>query len=545
MSTRVNAATPTAAAVPAPKPATPDARIDPRLLSGTGPTDAIVFYKPADDPSVRGAMSKLDAVEAMPLGAARKQAAYEAIKQVGTTTLEAAKPQLDALQQAGKINGVDALWSMNAVRVRGASIDALKALAGPNVLGIVPDEKISAPTLAFEDAVHGATMVPMGKWQSHPKAEPGNAAVTGDDVWMDWGVEKMNAPAAWQQGITGAGIVIGSLDTGVITDHPGLARNYRGTRPDGTQDHNHNLANFVEKGATQPIDDVGHGTHTLGSAAGYSPNHLIGVAPDAQYIVARGLGNAGGNLFGMMAAMEWFMAPTDQQGNNPRPDLAPDIVTNSWGGGPVANPFMWQALRNWRRAGIVPVFAAGNNRQAKPGEVASPGLHKETITVGATEKDDSRAFFSMYGPSDYSADFKPEVTAPGTWIYSAYPDGTFRDTFVVDGKEYPASGTSMATPHVAGAMALYMQANPKAKYDDVLDALKASGTLVTNPNHEQGYGRVQVDKLITEDAIAKDAKRTDPARVAELMDQVSRAKVFKADDLKREPQSQGSAQSAR
>src|SRR5690606_5286657 len=141
----------------------------------------------------------------------------------------------------------------------------------------------------------------------------------------------------------------------------------------------------------RPIDLNGHGTHTSGSAVGWSPQHLTGVAPDAKLIVGRGLGEKGGTMFDLVAAMEWFMAPTKVDGTDPRPDLAPDIVTNSWGGGPVGNPFLWMALRNWRRAGIIPVFAAGNNRVAKPEEVAVPGMYPETITVGAQDLDDGRA----------------------------------------------------------------------------------------------------------------------------------------------------------
>jgi subtilisin family serine protease len=84
----------------------------------------------------------------------------------------------------------------------------------------------------------------------------------------------------------------------------------------------------------------------------------------------------------------------------------------------------------------------------------------------------------------------------------------------------------MATPHVAGAMALFLQANPGATFDQVMAALKSSGNLATNPNDEQGWGIVQVDKLITPEAISKDAVRTDQARVDELLAQVARAKVF-------------------
>jgi bacillopeptidase F len=521
-------------------PAATKPMIDPSLMAAAKqkPVDAIVFFNPVNDPSTRDAVGKLQQAEAMPFGPQRKVTAYEGLKEIGTRTLEANMPTLETLKRSGKVEGIDPLWSFNAVRLRGASADALSALQIPSVMGITPDEKVAVPAVApLVDAVEGASltsMVPLGKWERH--RDKAGVHTDPNAVFMDWGVKKMDAPAAWKQGITGAGITIASLDTGVITDHPGLHRNYRGTKPDGTQDHNYNLWNVVEKGATQPVDDVAHGTHTIGSAVGYHPNHLVGVAPDAKYIGVRALGNAGGSLFGLMNAMEWMLAPTDLSGKNPRPDMAPDIITNSWGGGAVSNPFLWKSLRNWRAAGLVPVFAAGNNRKAQPGEVASPGLYSETITVGATEKDDSRAFFSMYGPSKYSKDYKPEVMAPGTWTYSAYPDGTFRDTFVVDGKEYPASGTSMATPHVAGAMALYMQANPDATFEEIREALKAAGTLADAPEHERGYGRVQVDKLITPDSIDKKAKLTDKERVEELMGQVAKAQVFgegKTDDKKK------------
>ncbi len=503
--------------------------LQPSLLAeatSKGKADAIVFFNQVEKPGLASAMSTLEAAESMPLGAPRKEAVYTALTALGTATIDAHKPLLDKLQQSGQISGVDNLITFNAVRVRNASVEALRSLAKDGAWQVIADSKVAVPMIpaSAEDSVHGASMIPLGKAQAG--AVPGDPVEDPKAIYMDWGVKKMQAPAAWQQGITGAGIVVASLDTGVITDHSGLKTNYRGTRADGTQDHNYNLLNVVEKNSQYPIDDVGHGTHTLGNVVGNDAHHLTGVAPDAKFIVARGLGEAGGNLFALMGAMEWMLAPTDLAGKNPRPDLAPDIVTNSWGGPPVSQTFLWQALRNWRRAGIIPVFAAGNNRKAVPGEVAVPGMYKEAITVGATEPDDSRAFFSMYGPSEFSRDKKPEVAAPGTWSYSTYPDGTFRDTFIIDGKRYPASGTSMATPHVAGAVALYMQAHPNATYDQVLGALKAAGTLAGKPNEEIGYGRVQVEKLIAPGSIAKDAKLTDAGRVKQLMEQVAQSTVF-------------------
>jgi subtilisin family serine protease len=139
--------------------------------------------------------------------------------------------------------------------------------------------------------------------------------------------------------------------------------------------------------------------------------------------------------------------------------------------------------------------------------------------------------------------------APGHWTYSALPDGTVRDTFPVqmpDGtiREAPASGTSMATPHVAGAMALYLQANPGATFDQVMQALKRSGNLFTKPNEEQGYGIVQVDKLITPETIAAGAVRTDQKRVDELMAQFAKGQVFKEGERKPGPPTKPTAEPA-
>ena len=535
--------------------------IDPALMAAAakGPVDAVVFFQAPKSDATESAASKFAAIEAMPLGAARKTAAYEALHDIGTATISANHDLVQGLVDKGLASGIDELWSLGAVRVRGASLETLKQLVGPGVQAIMQDSIIAAPTLpsAADGAVEGAINIDLpAKFDTVTGAAEARANDADPSaVWMDWGVKRMKAPAAWAQGITGAGIVIGSLDTGVATNHPLLKANYRGTNADGSQSHDYNWKDVVKElpedgklpdgsdfdkdvdgakngSSKRPIDLNGHGTHTSGSALGWDKQHITGTAPDAKLIVSRGLGEKGGSMFDLVSAMEWFMAPTKVDGTDARPDLAPDIVTNSWGGAPVGNPFLWMALRNWRRAGILPVFASGNAQPTKPAQVAVPGMYPETITVGAQDLDDKRAWFSMYGPSDFANGPKPDMMAPGHWTYSALPDGTVRDTFPVkmpDGsvREAPASGTSMATPHVAGAMALYLQANPGATFDELLGALKKASTLYATPNDEQGFGNLELDKLITPDSISKDATRTDKARVDELMAQVATSKVFK------------------
>lgn len=530
--------------------------IDPALLAAAakGPVDAVVFFQAPTNDATTSAVSRFTAIEAMPLGADRKVAAYEALHEIGAETLAAHRDTITGLVDQGLATGVDELWSLGAVRVRGASLDTITSLAGPGVQAIMQDSMIPAPTLpaTLTDGVDGATEVTIPA--RFDRTTGAKDALNADDtIYMDWGVKRMHAADAWKQGITGAGIVIGSLDTGVAVEHPNLRSNYRGTNADGSVSNDYNWKDMVKElpedgilpdgtpfdpsdaaangTSKRPIDLNGHGTHTSGSAVGWSPTAITGVAPDAKLIVSRGLGEKGGSMFDLVAAMEWFMAPTKVDGSAPRPDLAPDIVTNSWGGAAVGNPFLWMALRNWRRAGIIPVFASGNAQPTQPGQVAVPGMYPETITVGASDLDDARAWFSMYGPSDFAKGPKPNVMAPGHFTYSSLPDGTTRDTFPVkmpDGSTRlaPASGTSMATPHVAGAMALYLQANPGATFDDVMGALKRSSTLAQTPNDEQGSGIVEVDKLITPGSIAKDAVRTDQQRVDELMQQVAASKVF-------------------
>ncbi|MCW2972633.1 MAG: peptidase in kexin sedolisin, partial [Thermoleophilia bacterium] len=517
--------------------------VDPALLAAAakGPVDAVVFFQAPENAITKGAVERFAAIEEMPLGAARKEAAYDAMHDLGAATIDAHRAQLDGLVKSGAVSAVDTLWSLGAVRLRGASLDTIKTLAtaGLGVQSVTADQVIPLPELPtgpIEDAVGGAVE------SAPPVEEPGK-------VYEDWGVKRMNAQAAWTQGITGAGIVIGSLDTGVWTQHPVLKGSFRGTQADGSQVYDYNWKDTVKElpandtlpdgshfdpavdaaadgTSRRAIDLNGHGSHTTGSAVGWDATHITGVAPDAKFIAARGLGEKGGSMFDLVAAMEWFMAPTKVDGSAPRPDLAPDIVTNSWGGAATGNPFLWMALRNWKRSGIIPVFASGNAQPTYPGQVAVPGMYPEALTVGASDLDDTRAWFSMYGPSDFSNDHKPEVVAPGHWTYSTLPDGTVRDVFPVDGKDHPASGTSMATPHVAGAVALYLQAHPGAKFNEVMDAFKRASDHYENSNDEIGYGVVKVDQLIKPGTIAKDAKLTDAARVAELDAQVAKAEVY-------------------
>ncbi|HLN65043.1 MAG TPA: S8 family serine peptidase, partial [Symbiobacteriaceae bacterium] len=284
---------------------------------------------------------------------------------------------------------------------------------------------------------------------------------------------------AWGLGIDGTGIVVANLDTGVDGTHPALARKWRGA--DGS-DPIYSWFDAVNNRNTAPYDDHDHGTHTMGTIVGSdeSGTNQIGVAPGARWIAAKILNaNGSGTDVDILEAGQWLLAPGGD------PSKAPDVVSNSWGGGPGMDEWFRQTVAAWRAAGIVPVFANGNDGPGA-GTVASPGNYPESIGVGATDSNDMVAGFSSRGPSPYG-ETKPEISAPGAGIRSAVPGGGYQGGW---------SGTSMATPHVAGVAALLLQANASLTPDDIEQIMTATATprtdsqYTTVPNNGYGYGIV-------------------------------------------------------
>jgi Subtilase family/Carboxypeptidase regulatory-like domain/Kelch motif len=202
-----------------------------------------------------------------------------------------------------------------------------------------------------------------------------------------------------------------------------------------------------------PCDNIGHGTHTMGTMVGADgAGNAVGVAPGARWIAAKGCEDRerGCSDTALLASAQWILAPTDLSGANPRPDLRPQIVNNSWGGasGPVEDPWFDEALRAWNASGIFAVFSNGNEG---PGcdTAASPADSALAYGVGAYDATNTVASFSSRGPGA-GGDIRPHISAPGVNIRSSVPGG---------GYGY-ASGTSMAAPHVSGAVALLWSAAP-------------------------------------------------------------------------------------
>lgn len=238
-------------------------------------------------------------------------------------------------------------------------------------------------------------------------------------------------------GATGAGIVVAVIDTGVDYTHPAFGGFGPTAKVLGGYD-------FIDEDA-DPMDENGHGTHVAGIIAGNDPAGFTGVAPDARLLAYRVL-DAGGNgpTSGVIAAIERALDPD----GNPATDDAVDVMNLSLGAPGHPDDPGARAIDNATAAGVVCVVAAGNNGRSFG--IDSPGAARSALTVGASDSHDQIATFSSRGPASPTFENKPDVLAPGVDIVSALPGGQYG----------PLSGTSMATPYVAGTVALLLERHP-------------------------------------------------------------------------------------
>ncbi|MFE9748481.1 S8 family serine peptidase [Saccharothrix saharensis] len=295
---------------------------------------------------------------------------------------------------------------------------------------------------------------------------------------LDRSTAQVGAPTAWQAGHTGKGVEVAVLDTGIDQDHPDLAGHEVAER------------NFTDD--PDNTDGVGHGTHVAATIASSGAKYK-GVAPDADLLDGKVCVLTGCQESAIVAGMQWAA----EQGA--------DVVNVSLGGGdtPELDPLEEAVNTLSARTGVLFVVAAGNN--SRPETVSSPGSADAALTVGAVDRQDGIAPFSSRGPRVGDGAVKPDITAPGVDIVAAKSGSGTVGTPVGDG--YVAmSGTSMATPHVAGAAAVLAQQHPDWTGAQIKAALVGSAR--NNPAltaFDQGAGRVDLAKAITTSLTAEPA----------------------------------------
>ena len=297
----------------------------------------------------------------------------------------------------------------------------------------------------------------------------------------EWNLEAIGAPALWEMGHTGAGRVVAIMDTGVDANHDDLAPRWRGGSNSWYDPNGEHAA---------PYDADGHGTRVMGVlVGGDATGTAIGVAPEAQWIAVKMFNDAGAAAYSVIhLGFQWLLDPD----GNPQTNDTPDVINNSWGSSQQVNTCFTEFqpdVQVLKAAEVAVVFAAGNSGpHASTSD--SPANYAESFAVGAADDTLAIASTSSRGPSACDGTPYPEVAAPGVGIKT--DDTTFGGTFPT---EYTVvSGTSVAAPHVSGAMALLLDAFPWAGVSDLEAALKEGAVDLgaSGPDNDSGYGLIDL-----------------------------------------------------
>ncbi|MFJ8039719.1 S8 family serine peptidase [Kitasatospora sp. NPDC096147] len=402
-------ASPAFAAPPAPSaPGTVASKVEAKVLEQLADEDKAVYWVELN--------SQASTVEAQ--RATTKTAKTEALYRSKTTHAATTQKHLRGLLDSAQAD-YRTYWIVNTIRVTGDRklLDLLAA----------------QPEVA---RVRAATSVKLDE------ALPGSAEPKAADA-VEWNVDRIGAPRVWDElGDRGEGVVVANIDSGVDYTHPAVNGSYRGRTASGGYDHNYNW--FDPAGicaGAAPCDNNDHGTHTMGTMVGSNGADKVGVAPGATWVAVKGCEVNTCTDASLLAAGQWVIAPTDLAGQNPRPDLAPDVVNNSWGG-TLYDTWYQQTVQAWIDAGIFPAFSNGNSG---PGCNSNgyPGGYTTAYSSGSFNSAGAISSFSSRGPGENGL-LKPDLAAPGENVRSSVPGGGYASF----------SGTSMASPHTAATVAL-------------------------------------------------------------------------------------------
>lgn len=466
-------------AVPATGAADPRPRVDPRVIADAADGDVDLLVVLREQATLTDAAKLRTKRE-------RGELVHERLLSVAERTQP---PVVAAIEAAGAEHR--RFWITNMIAVRGDASAVAALTARADVAALVSNR-------------------PLGGLS--PRIELSTSRLHRRSEGAEWNVERVKAPSMWERGSLGEGVVVGIIDTGVDWQHPAIASSYRGAGPSVT--HAYHWHDAIHSGggrcgadSPEPCDDLGHGTFTTGLVVGDGESGArIGVAPRAEWIGCRAMDRGVGTPARYAECLQWMLAPTDADGDDADPGLAPDVVNNSWSCPPdegCEEPgVLGLAIESLRAAGIVVIAAADNNGPAC-GSIDRPPAHYDaTFTVGATDHDDQIWVASSRGPVtiDGSGRVKPDVVAPGVNVRSSLPGPTY-------GR---GSGTSFAAPHASGLAALLISFRPELRGEvDLVEGLlrgaarplpdvEECGGLGSGgvPNNASGWGRIEAPRCV-------------------------------------------------
>ncbi|MBM7786482.1 S8 family serine peptidase [Tenggerimyces flavus] len=437
------------------------------------------------DPALRGQLTQ-------------RAGTIEAIVTLRADPTPGAPADLAAFAEATQAELVD--------RVRGAGDEVVATFWLKNMVLV----KAKPSTLEALTALESVEKIIPNFELTRPEPQPGKdiraaAAAT-------WGLSKIGADRVQaERGLTGEGVRVAVLDTGIDPAHPDLAGKLVTDDPNDPEFPG-GWIEFDDDGQpihSTPHDSSFHGTHVAGTIAGGDKSGTqIGVAPGAELMAGLVIPAGSGTIAQVIAGMQWAIAPFDADGN---PAGRPaDVVSMSLGAEGHADELV-EPARNILAAGSFPSFAIGNDCLADSS--SSPGNVFESVAVGATDSNDNVAGFScgevvaktdwIDAPAEWPDSYVvPDLSAPGVDVLSAMPGGEYASF----------NGTSMATPHVSGTVALMLQARHDLSVEDVLEIL--IGTAVADdrygalPNPRYGYGRIDAYAAVAEASLTSGIRGT-------------------------------------
>ncbi|CAG7725679.1 unnamed protein product [Allacma fusca] len=371
------------------------------------------------------------------------------------------------------------LWITNQLTIRNASFDLVNKIAAVSDVLEIRETRIllGMPTSNVSNSNDSMS--------NNLKPHPDFPSV------KHWAALQVKAPDAWEQGYDGTGVTIGIIDSGVRLTHDCLYDAYVGLENNGWFD--------PERKSDSPRDDLGHGTSCLSLAVG---QFGLGVAPGSKWMACLMYdSNLGWMEDYALQCFQFMICPTDHEGNNKDCSKSPRVINNSWSyGSDEDDSNMRMIIPIFEALDILLVFSAGNAGTAC-GSVSAPGSYKEFLGVGGSTIDDFYWGGSGAGPSRTDGSIKPDLVAPGSFIFIA--------NNARQGEYVTADGTSFSSPIVAGVIALMLQKNPRLTKDEIKEILyKSCDRLAVShvpcgnvsndlyPNNRVGYGRISAIKAI-------------------------------------------------